>query len=185
MTDQTIKMYHGGKRWHFAPTEIQPSKKNRYEGGVGIYFTNSYNTARQYAKGSRVVHLVDIDKNYRDIRSVQLPLMDVVNFVKSVSGLKHKKEILVDLVNNAKRTNSNTIYANVLNNLVVNYEAGAGAPGVKIAKFFADNGIDGTMDRKSGDEFWLVIFNPKVIKKISIVDPSKVSGDDYMLPINK
>lgn len=185
MSEETIKMYHGGKRWHFAPTDIQPSKKNRYEGGVGIYFTNNYNTARTYAKGSKVVHLVDLDKNYKDIRSVKLPLTSVIDFVKGVSGMKHKKEILVDLVNNAKRMNSNLIDASVLNNLVVNYEAGAGMPGVKVAKFFSENGIDGSMERKSGDEFWLVIFNPKVIKKISIVDPKRLTQSDFLLPINK
>ena len=105
MSDDTIKMYHGGKRWHFAPTEIQPSKKNRYEGGVGIYFTNNYNTARTYAKGSKVVHLVDIDKNYKDIRNIKLSLTTVIDFIKGVTGMKHKKEILVDLINNAKRMN--------------------------------------------------------------------------------
>jgi len=185
MENSTFQMYHGGKRWSYIPRDIQPSYKGRYEGGVGIYLTNSYNTARQYAKGPKVVHLVDIDKNYKDIKDVKIPLMDMVEFVKGVDGLRKKKEILLTIVENAKRRNSDTVDANVLNNLIVNYQAGAGKPGVEIAKYLVSKGVDGSMDRRSGDEFWFVIFNPKIIKKIVVTDPSKITGDAFMLPINK
>lgn len=54
ITGNTFQMYHGGSRWSTSP-EVRPSKNNRYEGGVGLYFTNSYERARTYAKGSKVV----------------------------------------------------------------------------------------------------------------------------------
>src|ERR1039458_2323947 len=57
----TFQMYHGGKRWSRIPSELYSHKQGRYECGVGIYLTNDYNTARKYAKGSRVVHLVEVD----------------------------------------------------------------------------------------------------------------------------
>lgn len=83
-------MYYGGKRWYRIPTEFLGSAKGRYEAGPGIYFTNSYETARRYAKGSRVVHLVDIDKNFKDIDKVDIRLIEMVDFIKNCRGMKHK-----------------------------------------------------------------------------------------------
>ena len=170
--NETFQMYHGGKRWSMLPDELIPASKNRYEGGVGIYLTNKYETARKYAKGSRVVHIVDIDKNYRDIKGKELQIEDVVEFVKSVSGLKHKKEIIQDLISNSKRLNRPYVHADVLNNLIVNYEAGAGNVGLEIPRYFISKGIDASLQNQSGDEQWLVVFNPKIIQKFSIVNPS-------------
>jgi hypothetical protein len=182
--NNTFKMYHGGTKWTRIPREILGSKKNRYEGGVGIYFTNSYNTARQYAKGSKVVHLVELDKNYTDISKITLKLKDVIEFVSKCNGMKHKSDIITDLKNNASRRNVDFINADVLNNLIINYEAGAGKVGIEVAKYFVNNGIDGSLTRHSGDEFWMVVFNPYIIKKIQIIDPKTVNSDfDYMLPV--
>ena len=179
----TFQMYHGGKRWSGLPSEILPSEKGRYEGGVGIYFTNKYETAVKYGRGSRVVHIVDIDKNYKDLEDVDISLDNLVNFVKNVYGLRKKKEIIEDMVNYSKRTNKTNIPAEVLNNLIVNYEAGAGKVGVEITKYFVSNGIDASLQHQSGGEEWLVVFNPKIIKKVSVVDPKMVKNDfEWMLP---
>ena len=50
----TFPMYHGGNKW-FGQPEVRASKKGQYEGGIGLYFTTSYETARTYAKGGKVV----------------------------------------------------------------------------------------------------------------------------------
>lgn len=179
----TFQMYHGGKRWSRIPTEFLGSAKGKYEAGPGIYFTNSYETARRYAKGSRVVHLVDIDKNFKDIDSVSIPLTDIVDFVKTCRGMKHKSEIIDALNRNAERMKRDIISADTLNNLVVNYEAGAGNAGIQIANYFVSKGIDAHMEPQSGDEFWLVVFNPKILKNVTVVDPRTVSSDfPFMLP---
>ena len=164
-------MYHGGQKWSFLPRELQPSFKSRYEAGVGIYFTNYYETARKYAKGSRVVQIVEIDKNFKDISDVKVPIKELLDFIKSVPLMKKKKEIMIDIVNYAKRINASSVPLNVLNNLVVNYEAGSGKPGLEIAKFFVSKGGDASVQNQSGNEFWLVVFNPKIMKKVSVVDP--------------
>ena len=179
----TFQMYHGGKRWSQIPSEIIGSNKGRYEAGVGIYFTNDYNTARRYAKGSRVVHIVDINKNFKEIRSVNIPLTDIVGFLKNLSGLKHRKDIIDDIINNAKRMGQDYISANVLNNLIVNYESGSGEVGIKLSNYLVSKGVDAKLERQSGDEFWLVVFNPNIIKKVSVVDPSTVTSDfNFILP---
>lgn len=179
----TFRMYHGGSRWSYLPDDIQPGKKNRYEAGVGIYFTNSYNTARKYARGGKVVHMVEIDKNYRDISRVMISVEEMVNFVKSVSGLKKRNDIIKDILAYSQRTNRTEISGDVLNNLIVNYEAGAGRPGVEIAKFLASKGVDASLQRQSGEEVWLVVFNPKILKKVTVVNPKDINSDsDFMLP---
>ena len=86
-TGSTFKVYHGGKRWARIPDRLIASKKNRYECGVGIYFTNFYTRARQYARGSNVVQLVEIDKNFRNIDNVKLDLNKTINFLNNLSGL--------------------------------------------------------------------------------------------------
>lgn len=179
---EIFQMYHGGKKWSVLPTDVQASKRGRYEGGVGIYFTNSYTTARKYAKGSRVVHKVDIDGNFKDASSVKIPLEKMVEFLKRVPRLKHRSEIIADVTNYATRVKSTEVSANVLNNLVVNYEAGSGPTGIAITRFFIENGVDASKQNQSGDEFWLVVFNPKILKKVVVTNPNSMSNDDWMLP---
>lgn len=181
MDQQTFKMYHGGQKWSFLPRELQPSFKSRYEVGVGIYFTNAYETAKRYAKGSRVVQIVDIDKNFKDVDNVKVPLKELLDFIKNVPMMKKKKEIMIDIVNYAKRTNATVVPLSVLNNLIVNYEVGAGKVGLEIAKFFVSKGGDACVQKQSGGEFWLVVFNPKIMKKVSVVDPK--SKIEWMLPV--
>lgn len=183
-TNNTFQMYHGGKRWSRIPSEILGSSQGRYEGGVGIYFTNSYDTARKYAKGSKVVHLVDIDKNFKDIKDVELPLSEVLSFIKNLSGMRHRTEIAQDLQSNASRKNQGYVSANVLNNLIVNHEAGAGKVGVALTNFLVSKGVDASLEYHSGDEFWLVVFNPNIIKKVTVVNPRTINSNSaFMLPI--
>lgn len=179
----TFQMYHGGKRWSRIPTELLGSNKGRYEAGVGIYFTNDYNTARRYAKGSRVVHLVDIDKNFKNLKDVHIPLPELIAFVKSVPGMRRKADIIATLQANAERMKRNAVSADILNNLVVNYEAGAGRAGLEVSKFFVSKGADAHVEKQHGGEFWLVVFNPSIIKRVTVVDPKTVDSDfPYQLP---
>ena len=179
----TFQMYHGGKRWTRIPTEILGSAAGRYEAGAGIYFTNDYMTARKYAKGSRVVHLVEIDKNFKDLDNVYIPLSDVINFVNTCNGMRHKSEIIESLKRNAERMQTDGIYANILNNLMVNYQAAGGNVGIQVANYFVSKGADAHYESQHGEEFWLVIFNPKIIKKVSVIDPKTVTGAfPYLLP---
>lgn len=179
----TFKMYHGGKRWTRIPSEFIGSVKGRYEAGPGIYFTNDYNTARKYAKGSRVVHVVEIDKNFKELKNINVPLSDVVNFVKNCGGMRRKNEIVESLNRNAERMKRESVSLDILNNLVVNYEAGAGNVGIQIANYFVSKGADAHLEPQSGQEFWLVVFNPRILKKVDVVDPKSVTSDfEFMLP---
>lgn len=174
----TIQMYHGGNRWSSTP-EIRPTK-GRYEGGPGIYFTNNYETTKKYAKGSNVVQLVNIDSNFKDLSNVRVNINDIFSFIDSTSGMKKKKEIKADLQRNSERTGKSDIPLTVLNNLIVNWEAGSGDVGREVANFFVKNGADALVDEQSGGEQWLIIFNPKIIKNYEVV--KNVPVENYMLP---
>ncbi len=68
----------------------------------------------------------------------------------------------------------------ILNNLIVNHEAGSGSVGTEIAKYFVSKGADASIQDQSGDEQWLIVFNPKIIINYSVVDPK---GDiEWVLP---
>jgi hypothetical protein len=178
-----LRFYHGGTRWSRIPDAIGPAKKNRYEGGVGIYFTNSYATARKYGRGGKVVHLVEIDRSYKDINTIRVNVDEMVEDIKNVSMLRHKSEIIADIKNYSIRTNRLDIPLEIFNNLIVNYESGAGKAGQEIVKYFLSKGADANLQPQQGDEYWLVVFNPKIIKRFSIVDPSKLKMDDYILSV--
>lgn len=182
MSTQTFDMYHGGKRWANLPTEIFPSSKGKYEGGVGLYLTNNYETARNYAKGSRVVHRVSIDAGYRDSSTIKVPYKSMAEYVSAIPKLKRKKEIISDIVRYATRIGKEDILINVLNNLIVNYEAGAGDAGKHIINYMVSNGADASKQTQSGAEVWLVVFNPKILKAVSVVNPTTIGINDFMLP---
>jgi len=183
MASDTFQMYHGGQRWSRIPSELIGASKGRYEGGVGIYFTNDYNTARHYAKGARVVHLVNISKEFKTLDEIEIPVNEMVTFVKSVAGMKKKKEVIQDLLANAQRRSKDTISLDILNNLVVNYEIGAGRVGVDISNFFVSKGADANVEMQGGGEYWVIVFNPKIIKSVSIVDPKTVDSNfSFLLP---
>ena len=179
--NNTFPMYHGGNKWLSQP-EIRTSKKGQYEGGIGLYFTTSYETARTYAKGGKVVTKAHIDKGFNSIDKVNISLNSMVEFLKSLPRLKNKNEIIDRINAYSDRLNSTNIPASVLNNLIVNYEAGSGNNGIKVNQFLVDNGVDAEVQSKSNED-WLVVFNTRIIKDYEIVDVKKLSIDDYNLPL--
>lgn len=174
----TFQVYHGGSKWYSDP-EIRPTK-GRYEGGPGIYFTTNYETARKYAKGSNVVQIVDIDSSFTDLKIVKVDVNTIFQFLDSLSGLKKKKELKADIQRIADRLQKQEIPLTVLNNLIVNWEAGSGEIGKEVAKFFVSNGADAVLDDQSGEEQWLIVFNPKIIKNYKVTNPKEI--ETYMLP---
>lgn len=175
---ELIKMYHGGKKWYRIPEGPKASYKGRYEYGPGIYTTNYYNTAYQYAKGGRSLHLLYIDPTFKDINDVDINIVTLIEFLKN-NPIKNKKVIAEHLVDYSNRANTKNIPLYILNNLLVNFDAGAGKMGMEAIKFFIECGADAQYIRKSGDEFWMIIYNPKIIKKMEIVKPNNMGKYPY------
>lgn len=174
-----IEMYHGGNKWYSEP-ELRPPSKGRYEFGPGIYFTNNYETAKKYAKGSNVVQLVKIDKNFKDMKLVSIEINQALDFIKNKIPPKNRKSIQTDIIRYMERSGKMSVPLTVINNLIVNWESGSGQIGVDIANFFAQSGADAIVEDRSGNEQWMVVFNPKIIKKYEVV--KNVPVENYQLP---
>lgn len=179
-----FQVYHGGKKWYSRPINLIPSKKNRKNYGTGIYTTNFLNTARNYAKGSRVVHLLDIDKNYKDIRNIQINVNEAIDFIKKLKGLRKKQELINQLDNYLQRVGKQEINLSILNNLIINNDAAPGILGKQVSDFLVSKGADAELINQSGNEFWLLIFNPRIIKNFVIVDPKK-EGKEFPFELSE
>lgn len=178
--ENLIKLYHGGSLWESGGPTVFPSKKGKHEHGIGIYLTTKYETARKYAKGGKVVLAVYVDPNFVKIDQVKLPAADIISFVKSVPKMKNKNEIENYILNYESRTNG-PVPLSVLNNLVVNFEAGSGYAGLLVNKFLVQNGVDVEITKFSGED-WLIVFDTSIIKKWEKVNPSTLNIKDYELP---
>ena len=171
-----IKLYHGGQLWD--KPQILPPKNNRYEGGVGIYLTTSYETARKYAKGNKIVLAVYIQPDFKLIQNVLIKPQIIIDFLKSIK-IKNKQNIIQDITNYQHKTQKNLIPLSVLNNLILNYQAASGQTGILINQFITQNGADAEIDKKYNED-WLIVFNTNIIKHWEKVDPKTIK--DFDLP---
>lgn len=169
---ELIKMWHGGKFDEYETISIKSTRTGKAQNGPGIYTTNDLNTANDYAKGSRSIYYMGIDPNMNLLEKSTIKYDDAVAFVKNSYGLKKKKDILNDLEENRNRyektdiNNNDLISANVLLNLMVNYDVCKGEHGVNLTKFYVDNKIDASiMNGSNSGEGWILIFNPEIIKE--------------------
>ena len=160
--------------------QYYPAKKGRYEGGNGIYLTTSYETARKYAKGGKIVLAVYVKPDYKKIWDVMIPVQEMIDFVSSIR-MKNKKQVIEGIKASMDRQHKTMLPAAILNNLVVNFEAGSGEAGVLVNQFLVSKGVDAEVTNK-GVEDWLVVFNPRIIVKWEKVNPAEMKPQDYHLP---
>jgi hypothetical protein len=176
-----IRMWHGSKQWG-GPPEVRGPRKGRYEVGPGIYLTTSYMRARGYSKGGGSTVLVTIRPNINFAHKVKIPLTEALEFLKSMPRLKKRKEIAQDVQMNAERSGRDWVSAEVIINLFVNYEAGAGDAGVILARWLVSKGVDATLHNETRNEDWVVVINPSIIMSHKKVDAKDVKQEDYDFP---
>jgi hypothetical protein len=176
----TFLMWHGSRKWDGSP-EIRAPRKGRYEAGPGIYLTTNYLTASKYAKGGGATMLAEVSSDLSLAQTAEIALAAVLAFVKS-NRIRHKAEIAADLQRHAARIQRDSVPAFVLINLVVNYEAGSGDAGLAVARFLREQGIDGSLERQSTED-WLVIINPRVIQSMKRISAKDVPTSLYHLPL--
>jgi hypothetical protein len=188
-------MYHGGmdlsrSTW-VKELQLRPTKKGRYESGVGLNMTNSLETARAYAKGGGVVNRIFLrmtEFGYAD--EVMIDVSAILNFLNSFTTLPRNKKtkITSDIVAAAKRrrrdgNDKEKIPASTLVNLMVNHEAGSGKAGIEITQFLLSQGVHGILTPQHSGEVWLVLFDMSRILRVEKVDPAKpLSPEEWLLP---
>lgn len=175
-----IQLWHGGNRWEGRP-EIRPSKQGRYECGPGIYLTTHYDTARKYAKGGKVVTRVTLADDIRWIHRQKAPVQSLRDYVRSTSRFPRRADILADIDRAVERRSVNgavTEFAvETLLNLAINRECLDGQQGVLFAHWLVEQGVDAMLHRAYGQEQWVVVFNPDIIRRFEVVPASAVNGD--------
>jgi hypothetical protein len=177
-----VKVYHGGAKFHRVDARINKPKSGRFESGVGINTTTRYETARRYAAGNKVVNLFYLDKNLKLVEDIQVEPQLIFQFVRQYIGSgKRGKQLIEDVKNYLQRTGKTEYPLNFLINLGVNYQLG-GKLGLYINDFVVEMGGDASLYHQSGEEDWLIIHNPKIIKKIIHTRPSDIGLDDRLLP---
>lgn len=176
-----VKMYHGGGKWNAWEAVIQKPKKGRFESGIGINLTNHYNTARRYARGSNIVSIVLLDKNLTLAEDVEIPLDDAIEFIKTYIGPSKRGEFIDIVKRLGERLNRDSIPTTSMINLSVNLEIG-GKQGLYLNDFIVERGVDASLTSHSNNEDWLIIHNPRIIKKIIHTKPSDISAEEYELP---
>lgn len=158
-----IVVYTGTQPW-VGPPEIRPSRKGRAEHGPGIYFTTHLRTARKYAKGRGAVLRVEIDPSFIWLEQAVAPIVVLVGWVQEQRGLRHKREIIADLIERGGRgVGPGEARVASLVNLMVNYEAITGSHGPALAAFLVSLNIGASHVTQSDNEEWVVLFDPSKI----------------------
>lgn len=147
--------------------EIQESKKGKYEYGAGFYLTTSYTTARKYARSSNQIWEIYLEQPKLLQFTDTLPLEEIEDFVHSQHRMKRKSTVLKDIQHYAlKNDRIEKFPIEVLLNTLVNNDCLSGAYGINFTKWLTKQGFDAIKAIQSGED-WLIIFNPKIIKKFN------------------
>jgi len=170
--DNTIQLWHGGNLEEY--NDIIAQKNGRYEYGAGLYLTSHKETAIKYAKGSRKLYLITIEKGV-DISDATLDATKVYAFVnKYVLGGK-KKEVKDRI---GKWVKEGKIKAYIFNNIMLNEKALSSSNTKNLRSFLIENGIDyDIVDNAFGwGETMLVLYNMDKILEIQKKDKKYESG---------
>lgn len=158
--------WHGGQRWHDAP-EIRAPRAGRYEHGCGIYLTNVWGRASEYAKGGKSVMRVTMEAERPAPRPV--PHDEVLEFIKTCPGLRNHTRI-ADYVREHRRERFHPEY---LNNLCINEQSLTAVSAPLVARWLTEHGMPLGISRigtKNGvTEEWMVVFDPSIIVRAEVV----------------
>ena len=170
----TMVFWHGGN----LENHIQV-RTGKWEYGPGLYLTTNYDTAKNFAKGSRKLYMITVERGV-DIRDVSISTDEIRKFVKSyIIGAK-RKEFLISV----ERHNKNgVIKAEIFLNIIINNDAVKNTNTEDLKNFFVNNGIDYLIvDNAYGwGEKMMVLFNMDKIKNKVIIKPSD-KIETYELP---
>lgn len=175
----SMNFWHGGNLDEY--NDIIAQKTGRYEYGPGLYATTSYEVVKKYAKGSRKLYLLTIEKGV-DISDALLSEENVKNFINTYVVPGKRKEIWERL---QKYNTDGMIKAYVFNTVLLNEKAIKPVNTKFLRSFYVENGIDYEMvDNAFGwGERMVVLYNmKKIINVIQVKSGDKIST--YDLPIN-
>lgn len=177
----TLFFWHGGDLTNIDDTLSQ--RKGRYEYGSGLYLTTKYEVAKKYAKGSRKLYLVEVQKG-TDISDSFLKHSDLIAFIKKHVTKAKQNEIISRLDRHVK---DGQVKAFIFNNIMLNEGALKPAKTVELQSFYVSNGIDYEIVNNpfGWGEDMMILYNMKKIVKRKVIG-SKDEIEHYDLrPVNE
>jgi hypothetical protein len=167
----TMNFWHGGNLDNY--DDIIAQRNGRYEYGPGLYLTSSYEVVTKYAKGSRKLYLVTVEKGV-DINDSFLSVESIMDFMsKYVIGSK-RKEIL-DRLN--RYIEDGKVPADIFNNIVLNSKGIKSSNTRYLREFYVSNGIDYEMVFNPfgwGEDMMVLYDMKKIVNTIQVK-----SGDRF------
>lgn len=164
----TMNFWHGGNLDDYGDAIAQ--KNGRYEYGPGLYITTHYDTAKRYAKGSRKLYLVTVEKGV-DINDAYLDEDKVRAFIKSyVIGSKRN----LVLTRMEKYFENGQIKAHRFNVILLNNQAVKPSNTIHLRSFLVDNGIDYeiVINPFGWGEKMMVLYNMNKIVNVIKINPT-------------
>lgn len=160
--NNVMTFYHGGNLDDFKSKSIP--KKGRYEFGVGLYLTDSYNVVEKYRKGSRKLYRVEVYYG-NNIDNSFIDYDKTVWFIKSYAATS-KRNSIIGYLN--KYNENNKVPADIFNNLLLNHDAIKGSKTIELKNFLVDNNIDYELHHNNFgfNDTTMTLFNTNKIKSI-------------------
>jgi len=165
----TMTFWHGGNL-ETSREELKSQKKGRWEYGPGIYLTTHYDTAIKYAKGSRKLYQLTIEKG-TNISDINIPFERINEFIKHFVIIKKRNLVLERL---KRYTENDSINADIFLNIIINNDAIKNINTEELREFLVSNGIDYSVVRNAfgWHEIMLVLFNKEKIKHLKRITPT-------------
>ena len=160
--EENMIFYHGGNLDNYSP--IISHKKGRFEYGPGLYATEHLDTARKFAKGSRKLYQLIIEKG-NDINDVEFDIKSCLSFIKNYV-MVDKRKLVAEIMQ--EYIKDNKIKGYIFNNILTNNNAIKPTRTKNWRQFLIENGADYEIMHKTYgfNEKMIVLYNMNKIKDI-------------------
>jgi len=163
----TMNFWHGGNLDEY--DDVIAQKSGRYEYGPGLYIITKYEVASKYAKGSRKMYLITVEKGV-DINDVFFNFDTAKEFVNQYV-IKNKRKEVFERMEKFKKEDK--IKGFIFNNILINEKAVKPINTQKLRQFYIYNGVDyEIIDNAFGwGEKMMVLYNMKKIVNVIQIKP--------------
>lgn len=170
-----MTFWHGG---NLDDISIKGNRSGRSMYGSGLYLAKSYTDVQKYAKGSRKLYKVVVEKG-TDINEVKLDIDKVNDFMNKYISKAKQKELRYYI---DKNTKDGKIEADTFNNLVINYKAISNKNQKELIYFLIENGVDYEYHNRPG--FYhgdiLTLFNTsKIVDIVRVTSKDKIKDFEF------
>lgn len=175
--NSTLTLWHGGNLTD--NLSLISQKKGRFEYGSGLYATTHYGTAIKYAKGSRKLYRIVLNKG-TSANDHDVNFNDALSFVDQYVLKAKRGEVKQRM---EKFREGDGISAYIFNNIVLNNDAIKPTNTQELSQFLVNQGIDYLLvpNAFGWGEMMVVIFNLNKIASVNRVMP-KEKIDQFDLP---